>query len=194
MNKKEFLEDLRRRLRHLPKEDREDAIAYYEEYLAEMELEEDEDITEKVGKPSEAAREILENCTEKHLGVQKEKGGIKNSATVIWMILLGICASPIAIPIAGTILILFLSCIIVLASLVFAFFCTGAAILAAGILSIPCVFFAAGFPQKLVCLGMGLICLGFGVLFLIGVIKVSEWLIRKIAYIFQKISVRRKVK
>lgn len=193
MNKKKFLEELRRRLRHLPKEDREDAIAYYEEYFAEMELAEDEDITGKVGKPADVAREIFENCTEKHLDVQKEKGGIKNSATVIWMILLGICASPIAIPIAATMIILFITCMIVLASFVFAFVCAGAAIFATGILSIPCIFFATGFAQKLVCLGMGLLCIGFGILFLIGVIKVAEWLVRKLAYVFQKITVRKKV-
>lgn len=193
MNKKKFLEELRRRLRHLPKEDKEDALAYYEEYFAEMELAEDEDITDKVGKPADIAREILENCTEKHLDVQKEKGGVKNSATVIWMILLGICASPIAIPIAATMIILFISCIIVLASFVFAFVCAGAAIFVTGILSIPCIFFATGFPQKLVCLGIGLLCIGFGILFLIGVIKAAEWLVRKLAYVFQKITVRKKV-
>lgn len=88
MNKKKFLEVLQRKLRHLPKEDWEDAIAYYEEYFAEMALSEEEDVTLKIGKPEDIAREILGNCAEKHFDTQKEKGGIKNSAKLIWIILL----------------------------------------------------------------------------------------------------------
>ena len=36
MNKTEFIKQLEKRLRRLPKEDREDAIRYYEEYFEEM--------------------------------------------------------------------------------------------------------------------------------------------------------------
>lgn len=71
MNKKKFLDVLNRKLRHLPKEDRADAIAYYEEYFAEMNLGEDEDVTLQVGQPANIARDILGNCTEKHLDKQK---------------------------------------------------------------------------------------------------------------------------
>lgn len=193
MNKKKFLEVLKRKLRHLPKEDREDAIAYYEEYLAEMNLSEDEDVTLRVGQPAKIAREILGNCTEKHLDEQKEKGGIKNSATVIWMVLLGICASPIAIPMAAMLIVLLFACVIVVASAVLVFLCAGVAIVAAGIFHIPCIFWATGFAQKMVCLGMGAICVGFGMLFLIGVIKVAKYLVCGIAVLFRRIFDRKKV-
>lgn len=192
MNKKKFLEVLNHKLRHLPKEDREDAIAYYEEYFAEMNLSEDEDVTLKVGQPEEVARNILGNCTEKHLDEQKEKGGIRSSATVIWMIILGIFASPIAIPLAITFVVLVFACIIVVASIVFAFVCAGVGILAAGIMSIPWTFWATGFAQKLVCLGMSTFCLGFGTLFLIGVIKAAKCLFRGIACLFHKFFNRKK--
>ena len=123
MNKRKFLEVLNHNLRHLPKEDREDAIAYYEEYFAEMNLSEDEDVTLKVGQPEDVARDILGNCTEKHLDEQKEKGGIRSSATVIWMIILGIFASPIAIPLAIAFVAIVFSCVVAMASIVFAFVC-----------------------------------------------------------------------
>lgn len=193
MNKKKFLEVLKRKLRHLPKEDREDAIAYYEEYLAEMNLSEDEDVTLRVGQPTKIAREILGNCTEKHLDEQKEKGGIKNSATVIWMVLLGICASPIAIPMAAMLIVLLFACVIVVASAVFVFLCAGVVIIAAGIFHIPCIFWATGFAQKLVCFGMGGIAIGFGILFLIGVMKVAKYLVCGIAFLFRRIFNRKKV-
>lgn len=193
MNEKKFLEVLQQKLRHLPKEEREDAIAYYEEYLAEMNLSEEEDVTEKIGRPEDIAREILGNCAEKQLDEQKEKGGIKNSAKLIWIILLGMCASPIAIPMAGALIILLLSCLLVVASIVLSIGCTGAAIFASGLLCIPCLIWAAGFAQKLVCFGMGLICIGLGILLLIAMIKVAEWLVHGIAYLFQKAFYRKKV-
>ena len=193
MNKKKFLEVLEQQLRHLPKEDREDALAYYEEYLAEMNLTEEEDVTAKVGQPKDVAREILGNCAEKHIDEQKEKGGIKNSATLIWVILLGICASPIAIPLAGALIILLLSCLIVVGSFVFAIACTGAAFFASGLLCIPCLLWATGFAQKFVCFGIALICIGLGILILIATIKLAEWLVQGIAYLFQKFFYRKKV-
>lgn len=193
MNKKKFLDVLKRKLRHLPKEDRVDAIAYYEEYLAEINLAEDEDVTLRVGQPSKIAREIIGNCTEKHLDKQKETGGIRNSATVIWVVLLGICASPIAIPMAAMLVILLFACVVVVACIVLAFGCAGAGILVAGIFSIPCIFWATGFAQKMVCFGMGVIAIGFGMLFLIGVMKVAKYLVCAIACLFRKIFVRRKV-
>lgn len=193
MNKKKFLDVLNRKLRHLPKEDREDAIAYYEEYFAEMNLAEDEDVTWKVGQPENIAREIVENCTEKHLDRQKEKGGIKNSATVIWMILLGICASPIAIPIAAALIVLLFACVVVVASAVFAFGCAGVAIILAGIFHIPCIFWATGFAQKMVCFGMGAIAIGLGMLIFIGVMKMAKYLVCGIAFLFRRIFNRKKV-
>lgn len=192
MNKRKFLEVLNHNLRHLPKEDREDAIAYYEEYFAEMNLSEDEDVTLRVGQPEDVARDILGNCTERHLDEQKEKGGIRNSATVIWMIILGIFASPIAIPLAIAFVAIVFSCVVALASIVFAFVCAGVGIFAAGIVSIPWIFWATGFAQKLVCLGMSIFCLGFGTLFLIGVIKVAQCLFRGIARLFHRIFNRKK--
>lgn len=193
MNEKKFLDVLNRKLRHLPKEDRADAIAYYEEYFAEMNLSEDEDVTLRVGQPEKIAKEIVGNCTEKHLDEQKEKGGIKNGATVIWMILLGICASPIAIPIAAALIVLLFACVIVVAFIILAFGCMGAGILAVGIFSIPCIFWATGFAQKMVCFGMGGIAIGFGILFLIGVMKVGKYMVGGIAVLFRRIFSRKKV-
>ena len=100
MNKTEFIKQLEKRLKRLPKEDREDAIRYYEEYFEEMGADDSTDVTNTLGAPDEIAREIIATCTEKHMDAQKERGGIKNNTTVIWMIILGICASPVAVPLA----------------------------------------------------------------------------------------------
>lgn len=193
MNKKAFLADLKKRLKHLPKDDREDAIAYYEEYLEDMELGDTEDVTEKIGSPKDIAREIIANCTEKHIDNQKEKGGVKNSATMIWTVILGICAAPSAIPIIGAILLILFAILLVVISFVCAIGLAGACFIVVGISSCLVAIFASGVAQKIVCIGIGLMGIAIGVLFLIATIKLAEWMTRGVAKLFQKIFMRKKV-
>ncbi len=193
MNKKVFLADLKQRLKHLPKEDREDALDYYEEYLQDMELDDTDDVIGKIGHPKDIAREIISNCTAKHIDNQKEEGGVKNSAMMIWLIILAVCAAPVALPIIGVVLILLFALLIVVISLVFAIGIAGFAFLFAGISSCIVGIFALGFAQKMVCTGIGLIGISIGLLFAIVTIKSAEWSIRGIAKLFQKIFMRKKV-
>ncbi|MBQ4058996.1 MAG: DUF1700 domain-containing protein [Lachnospiraceae bacterium] len=193
MNKKAFMEELKRRLKHLPKDDREDAITYYEEYLADMDLEDTEDVTAKLGSPKEIAREIIANCTEKRIDNQKEKGGVKNSATMIWTVILGICAAPFAIPLIGAMLIVLFALLLVVISFVFAIGLAGICFVIVGVCSAMATIFATGLGQKLVCLGMGLTGIAIGVLLLIATIKLAEWMTRGVAKLFRKLIVRKKV-
>ena len=119
MNKTEYLKQLNTCLKHLPKEDREDALHYYEEYFEDMDIDDTVNISEQIGTPEEIAKEIIANCTEKHIETQKEKGGVKNSTLVIWMIILGIIASPVAIPIAIAAIACLFAFIILLAEISF---------------------------------------------------------------------------
>lgn len=193
MNKKAFMTDLRRRLKHLPKADQEDAITYYEEYLADMDLDDTEDVTDKVGSPKEIAREIIANCTEKHIDNQKEKGGVKNSATMIWTVILGICAAPFAIPLIGAILLVLFGILLVIISLVCAVGLAGLCFIVVGISSCLVAIFAAGFAQRIVCIGIGLLGVAIGLLLLIATIKIAEWLTRGVAKLFKKMVMRKKV-
>lgn len=193
MNKKAFMEELKRRLKHLPKEDREDAITYYEEYLADMDLEDAADVTAQMESPKEIAREIIANCTEKRIDNQKEEGGVKNSAAMIWTVILGICAAPFAIPIIGAILIILFAFLLVIISFVFVIGLTGVCLVLVGVCSAMATIFAAGIGQKLVCIGMGLTGVALGVLLLIATIKLAEWMTRGVAKLFKKLIVRKKV-
>lgn len=193
MNKKAFLTDLKQRLKHLPKDDREDALTYYEEYLEDMDLNDTEDVTEKLGSPKEIAREIIANCTEKHIDNQKEKGGVKNSATMIWTVILGVCAAPFAIPLIGAILLVLFGILLVIISFVCAIGLGGASFIVVGISSCIVAIFAAGFAQRIVCIGIGLLGVAVGLLLLIATIKIAEWLTRGVAKLFQKMFMRKKV-
>ena len=142
MNRKEFMEALKKQLRHLPKEDREDAIGYYEEYLLDLDVSEEEDITTIVGQPKEVAAAILADCTERHYQEQKENGSAKNSGMMVWLVILGILASPIAFPLIITILCLLFAVLVVAACIVFIVFALVLSILFAGVIALTGVIWA----------------------------------------------------
>lgn len=193
MNKNEFMKKLEHSLKHIPKEDREDALTYYREYFEEMGADDSLDVTKEVGTPEDIAKDIIANCTQKHIEEQKENGGIKSSATTIWMIILAIFASPIAIPLALTAVLLLLAFLLVLFSLVLAIAATGLAFAVSGLALIFITFFAPGFAQKLLCAGIGLALLGAGLLFLVAMILFGNLCIRAIANLFKAVFLRKKV-
>ena len=83
MNKAKFMSELEKRLKYLPKEDRDDAISYYTEYINDMNLEESDDVENKLGNPKEIAAAILADCTEKQLNDKESKKGVKSSARIL---------------------------------------------------------------------------------------------------------------
>lgn len=193
MNKTEYLKQLNTCLKHLPKEDREDALHYYEEYFEDMDIDDTVNISEQIGTPEEIAKEIIANCTEKHIETQKEKGGVKNSTLVIWMIILGIFASPVAIPIAIAAIACLFAFILVLFSLFLAIACVGLALLFAGISSFIAIVPAPGFSSKIFFTGIGFLSVGIGILLLIAAVLFCELCIRLIAALFKRIFIRKKV-
>ena len=185
MNKKRFLEELSRQLKHLPAEDRIDAIQYYEEYLEEMGLGEDADVVAVLGTPKEMAREIIGSCTEKHLEEHKENAGVKNSATLIWLVILGICASPIAIPLVIVAVVVIAVVVLTVGILVLSLVLTGIAVVFAGICSLLAAFAAGGIFQKMICVGAALICISLGVLFVFAIVKLAQLCVRLIVRMFR---------
>ena len=126
MNKNEFLKRLDSRLMGMPKEDREDAINYYKEYFIDAGVEDNQDVIPIVGTPEKAARKIIDECTDKTLNEQKKYGGAKNNAKLLWLVILGIFAAPIAFPIALIICAVVFSVIIAVVAVLAALFVVGA--------------------------------------------------------------------
>lgn len=187
MNRKEFMEALRKQLRYLPKEDREDAIGYYEEYLMDLDVSEEEDITSIVGQPKEVVQAILADCTEKHYEEQKEGGSAKKSGVMVWLVILGIFAAPFAFPVAIIILCLLFMVLILAASIVFTVLCFVVAIILAGAAALVGVVWAGSIAQRVVCLGMGLAFIGAGLLGVVILVELAKVLTRGIVALFKRV-------
>ncbi|MDO4176361.1 MAG: DUF1700 domain-containing protein [Bacillota bacterium] len=109
MNRQEFILALRSELKKLPPEEIVAATEFYEEFfdevLANGEKTEAEIIAE-LGGPKRAAAEIKADYAARILGGDEEildsKSGKRQSKiSAVWWVLLGICSTPVSIPIVG---------------------------------------------------------------------------------------------
>ena len=72
MTRKEYMEQLRKYLKRLPKEDYDNAIEYFSEYFDEAGPENEQQVMEELGEPKEAARELLLNLLQESVGEGKD--------------------------------------------------------------------------------------------------------------------------
>lgn len=79
MTRNEYMEQLKKYLKRLPKEDYDNAIEYFSEYFDEAGPENEQQVMEDLGEPKEAARELLLNLLEESVGDGKESSGEKES-------------------------------------------------------------------------------------------------------------------
>jgi len=99
MNKKEFIEKLRRELSKLPSEEIEAATAYYEEYFDEAGTEDEADLIEELGSPKKVAAQIKVEYAARKLD-DNAKPSVRGRASAVWWVILGICSAPVSIPLA----------------------------------------------------------------------------------------------
>lgn len=171
MTKHEFLNELEKRLRHMPREDREDALRYYSEYIDDMNLPPDADVSARLGNPKDVAKEIINNCTKKHM----DGKGLKEKGKSLWLIILSLFVSPLALPLALAIAAAIVAAVIVI---ILAVLAVAALVVAGPFLLIFGVIKSIGW------LISGIFSIIGAIIIATLVIKVIGWIAKKIAGIF----------
>lgn len=177
MNRTEFLDELNRRLKLVPKEDREDALAYYDEYISDCGPDEYADVEPLVGTPKEVAEKIIADCKVKHATEQREKKTVRGTASTLWLIILGIASLPVSLPLVITAVVLALVLVLVVVVILIAFAVTGLATAIGGILTIAAIFLSVSVStigQILIMLGLGLVGISLGLLIIIGTARLTN--------------------
>ena len=192
MDKQTFLQELDYRLRHMPEEDKLDAIEYYSEDIDDLNLPPDSDICIHLGSPKEVARQIIADTTEKKIDEQQEKNTTKGFGSILWLVILGIFASPIALPLAIAAIVLIFAGVVTIGSIIFAFGVSGFACVISGILITIVSLTAAGLAQKFIVLGCGLFVIGLGIMFLLGTAALARALVSLISSIIKKRLLKKK--
>jgi len=158
----DYIAALRQAIRVLPPEEIDQALAYYDEYLHDAS--DPAAAMAGLGTPKEVAASILAS----YVG----KASSKPSLGVLWAVVLGVLAAPIAAPLAIGVLALLIGLIAVIFSLAVggaAFTLAGAGAFVAGLTAI-----SQGLSAALTLAGGGLLAAGAGLLFTFGIIHLAR--------------------
>ncbi|MDR2133151.1 MAG: DUF1700 domain-containing protein, partial [Clostridiales Family XIII bacterium] len=165
MNRKEFMAELERQLARIDAGERAEALAYYNEYFDEAGPENEARVVEELGSPVRVAAQIKADAAVKGMG-GAEASSVKKGISTIWIVLLGIFALPIALPVVFAILsagiALLVAAFAVVGSLLTAAFAVCAGAVLAFIAGV-CVLFVSA-PTGLFYMGGGLAAAGVALL------------------------------
>lgn len=151
MNRKDFIQKLRRELAKLPAEEREAAIEYYEEYFDEVGPEGEQELLQQLGSPKRVAAQIKSDYAARLLDGE-ERQPVKKGLSAAWWVVIGVCSAPVSIPVAVMLVVLAISIFFVFIAVVISVFAAiaGALVCAVaslifGVMALPTAFSSALF-------------------------------------------------
>jgi len=181
MMKTTFLTELQRKLKGLPESEVMAAVAYYDEYLSEAGPENEAAAIAELGSPAEVAAGIMGDYV--YADTTGDKKTTRKGFDAIWLVVLGIFASPIALPLAIFLVGLIFGILLAAVSVVFSLFLTAAIMLVAGIAYLGTGFFTLFFniPTGFVTIGSGLVLSAVGATMMIVMIWLTKHIVNGVA-------------
>lgn len=179
MSRTAFMLQLEKGLKPLPKEERNNALAYYREYWDDNAGRDEKEISRELGDPKFIAKQIVNDYAENNPGYPvKQKMG---TGTKVFLIVLLILASPILIPLALAMLAVAISLVIALAAAVIGIFVAAIALVIGGAASVVMGIIVAHvhLPTMFFAIGQGLCAAGVGILLWIAILSFIRWLTGK---------------
>ncbi len=180
MTKTEYIAKLTKYLRKLPQQDYEEAIEYFMEYFEEAGPENEARVIAELGTPKEAAHEVISRLLEEK--IVEDKSSLRNKTTILWIAILAVLASPVALPI----LLFFLAMIVTLLMIIFAVIVTALALTFALLIS-GVYTFSTSFSLLSVSLastlfggGLGLLMFGGALLLLLISFEICKLIVKLI--------------
>lgn len=189
MNKEQYMNELNKNLSALPKQDKEDALAYYDEYLSDL-TENDPEKISALDDPAVVAAQIKADSAMK--GTKNTSVKEKKGISAAWAVLLGVLALPIGLPVAIAIAAVALALIITGLAVVISLFAGALSLGITGIIALvsgPAVLFtepSTGFFY----LGFGLFSLAAGYAASVGVFILSKKMFAGIAKLINNIRIK----
>lgn len=170
MDKDKFIEELRRKLKRLPKEEVDNIITYYLDYFEDADKDETE-VLKELGNPSKIASQILSDYAF-NSGVENNK---KNNTNKILLVILSIFAAPIALPLAIAVIVIWFAMILVIGALLLSFAVATLAFILAGVITsiVGSLVMVQGPATGVLYIGIGLASIGIGILLGLGIKNLS---------------------
>lgn len=164
------MDELRKKLRKLPKNDFQKAIDYYEEYFADAGEENEAQAIEDLGTPQEAADSIIRSFAIENVKEESGKKDVRKGARQAWIAILAIFASPIALPIILTVVVLLFVLVLLVVVLLFTLGVVGVAAELSAIVSFAgaITMLFHNLPTAIACIGLAIALLSLGTLLIYG--------------------------
>ena len=190
MTRNDYLAKLDKYLRKLPQEDYQDSMDYFIEYFDEAGPEREAEVIAELGTPKEAAHEVISRLLDEK--TTEQQPNFRNRTTIIWIAILAILASPIALPLLLSILAIIITIVAIIFSVIVTVLALIGTLLMSGLYFIVTSFslLSTSLASTLLALGLGLGLFGLSLLlFLIlfeccklcvkVIIFLISWLIKK---------------
>lgn len=185
MTRTEYIAKLTKYLRKLPQQDYEEAIEYFTEYFEEAGPENEARVIAELGTPKEAAHEVISRLLEEK--IVEDKSSLRNKTTILWIAILAVLASPVALPI----LLFFLAIIVTLLMIIFAVIVTALALTFALLISGVYTFFTSfsllsvSLASTLFGGGLGLLMFGGALLLLLISFEICKLIVNLITLLIK---------
>lgn len=157
MNRQEYIRQLEAALARIDKEERESALEYYNEYFDEAGEDQEQAVIDSLGSPQKLASQIKAQCAMKRLESQ-ETPTVKKGLSAVWLVILGIFAAPVALPLAIAAAAVVLSLVVASICVLIAIILLTIALFAAGVITV-----VAGFLQMVASPATALFFVGAGI-------------------------------
>lgn len=186
MDRKSYMAELEKALKHLPGTEREEALRYYEEYFEDAGPEREAEVIEELGSAREAASQILKEVAIKRLDEPKHRA--RKGISTIWVVILALFAAPIGLPLLLVVLVLGLAVVILVCAIFLVLIITGAVVLAVSVVGILAgiFFLPTQIANGLAILGASLFLTGMGLLFLLAGIYCCRMILKALAGLVKK--------
>ena len=185
MTRTEYIAKLTKYLRKLPQKDYEEALEYFMEYFEEAGPENEARVIAELGTPKEAAHEVISRLLEEK--IIEDKSSLRNKTTILWIAILAVLASPVALPI----LLFFLAMIMTLLMIIFAVIVTALALTFALLISGVYTFFTSfsllnvSLASTLFGGGLGLLMFGGALLLLLISFEICKLIVKLITLLIK---------
>ncbi|MEQ7276040.1 DUF1700 domain-containing protein [Enterococcus thailandicus] len=176
----EYLSEVLNELQEITEADRFDLIQYYEEYFLDSGKTVDE-ILEEYGTPKQFALKLKINYFSEadDLGQEEvQQSSPKRQMRLIWLIVLGLFASPILIPLALLFVAVLVGLIIALFAVIFSIYVVCIVILGVGVVMTLAGLMVLGqsIVSGLFFVGLGLFATGAAIFFTPILVRLTKWL------------------
>ena len=185
MTRTEYIAKLTKYLRKLPQKDYEEALEYFMEYFEEAGPENEAQVIAELGTPKEAAHEVISRLLDEK--IIEDKSSLRNKTTILWIAILAVLASPVALPI----LLFFLAMLLTLLVVIFAVIVTALALTFALLISGVYTFFTSfsllsvSLASTLFGGGLGLMMLGGALLLLLISFEICKLIVKLITLLIK---------